>query len=71
MPWMSKDPIVTAAQIVTNLQSIVSRQANLSEGAGVVTVGQFNAGNRVNIIPQTASIAGTLNEPTRALVHER
>ena len=73
MPWMSKDPIVTAAQIVTNLQSVVSRQANLSEGAAVVTVGQFNAGNRVNIIPETASIAGTirtLNEPTRTQVHE-
>ena len=73
MPWMSKDPIVTAAQIVTNLQSMVSRQANFAEGAAVVTMGQFNAGNRVNIIPETASIAGTirtLNEPTRALVHE-
>ena len=56
-PWRSKDPIVTAAQIVTNLQSIVSRQVNLSEGAAVVTVGQFNAGNRTNIIPEEASIA--------------
>jgi amidohydrolase len=73
MPWLSKDPIVTAAQIVTNLQSVVSRQANLAEGAAVVTVGQFNAGNRVNIIPEEASIAGTirtLNEPTRNQVHE-
>jgi amidohydrolase len=73
MPWLSKDPIVTAAQIVTNLQSIVSRQANLSEGAAVVTVGQFNAGNRINIIPEEATIAGTirtLNEPTRSQVHE-
>jgi amidohydrolase len=72
MPWLSKDPIVTAAQIVTNLQSIVSRQANLSDGAAVVTVGQFNAGNRINIIPEDATLAGTirtLNEPTRTQVH--
>ena len=68
MPWLSKDPIVTAAQIVTNLQSVVSRQVNLSEGAAVVTVGQFNAGNRPNVIPETATIAGTirtLSEATR------
>jgi amidohydrolase len=73
MPWFSKDPIVTAAQIVTNLQSVVSRQADLSEGAAVVTVGQFNGGNRVNIIPETAAIAGTirtLTEPTRMRIHE-
>ncbi|MGH8676680.1 MAG: M20 metallopeptidase family protein, partial [Burkholderiales bacterium] len=73
MPWLSKDPIVTAAQIVTNLQSIVSRQADLSQGAAVVTVGQFNAGNRTNIIPEEATIAGTirtLTEATRSQVHE-
>ncbi len=73
MPWLSKDPIVTGAQIVTSLQSIVSRQANLSEGAAVVTVGQLNGGNRTNIIPEEASIAGTirtLNESTRNQMHE-
>ena len=72
-PWSAKDPIVTAAQIVTNLQSIVSRQADLSAGAAVVTVGQFNAGNRTNIIPEEATLSGTirtLNEPTRAQLHE-
>jgi metal-dependent amidase/aminoacylase/carboxypeptidase family protein len=64
-PWSTKDPIVTAAQIITNLQSIVSRQTNLSEGAAVISVGQFNAGNRINIIPEEASFSGTsrtLNE---------
>ena len=72
-PWASKDPIVTAAQIVTNLQSIVSRQADLSAGAAVVTVGQFNAGNRTNIIPDEATMSGTirtLNESTRTQIHE-
>ena len=73
MPWTSKDPIVTAAQIVTNLQSVVSRQVNLSQGAAVVTVGQFNSGNRGNIIPESATMTGTirtLNESSRAQVHE-
>ncbi|HEV8095563.1 MAG TPA: amidohydrolase, partial [Burkholderiales bacterium] len=73
MPWNAKDPIVAAAQIVTNLQSIVSRQADLSQGAAVVTVGQFNAGNRTNIIPEEATLSGTirtLTEPTRKQVHD-
>jgi len=73
MPWSAKDPIVTAAQIVTNLQSIVSRQADLSQGAAVVTVGQIAGGNRTNIIPEEATLAGTirtLNEPTRKQVHD-
>ena len=73
MPWQAKDPIVTAAQIVTNMQSIVSRQANLSEGAVVVSVGQIAGGNRNNIIPESVTLGGTirtLHEPTRQSVHE-
>ncbi len=72
-PWTAKDPIVTAAQIVTNLQSIVSRQADLTQGAAVITVGQFNSGNRGNIIPEEATMTGTirtLNESTRTQLHE-
>ncbi len=73
MPWSTKDPIVTAAQIVLALQTIVSRQADLSQGAAVVTVGQIAGGNRTNIIPEEAALSGTirtLNEPTRVQVHE-
>lgn len=72
-PWTARDPIVTAAQIVTNLQSIVSRQADLTQGAAVITVGQFNAGNRGNIIPEEAMMSGTirtLNESTRTKLQE-
>ncbi len=71
-PWATKDPIVTAAQIVNNMQSVVSRQVNLATGAAVLTVGQISGGNRFNIIPETATIAGTiraLDEPTRVLLH--
>lgn len=73
MPWTTRDPIVTAAQIVTLMQSIVSRQANLSSGAAVVTVGQLQGGNRENIIPEEATISGTirtLTEATRKQTHE-
>jgi amidohydrolase len=73
MPWSAKDPIVTAAQIVTGLQTIVSRQADLSQGAAVVTVGQIAGGNRTNIIPEEASLSGTirtLNEPMRVQIHQ-
>ena len=72
-PWEAKDPILTAAQIVTSLQSIVSRQTDLSQGAAVVTVAQFNAGNRTNIIPEEATFSGTirtLNEHTRKRIHD-
>jgi amidohydrolase len=73
LPWLTKDPIVTAAQMIVNLQSIVSRQVDLSEGAAAVTVALINSGNRPNIIPETASFSGTirtLNESTRSLIQE-
>jgi amidohydrolase len=72
-PWSAKDPIVTAAQIITGLQSVVSRQAELTAGAAVVTLGQIQGGNRGNIIPEQVTMGGTirtLNEPTRNRVHE-
>lgn len=72
-PWRSRDPVVTAAQIVTDLQSVVSRQTDLTERAAVVGVSQFNAGNRYNIIPEEATLIGvirTLSERTRVQVNE-
>jgi amidohydrolase len=72
-PWAGKDPIVVAAQLVTLMQSIVSRQTNLPTGAAVVTVGQISGGNRINVIPEDATLAGTirtLNDATRTHIHE-
>ena len=71
-PWAGKDLIVVAAQLVTLMQSIVSRQTKLSTGAAVVTVGQIYGGNRNNIIPKDATLAGTirtLTEATRTQIH--
>jgi amidohydrolase len=59
-PWSGVDPIVVGSQIVLGLQTIVSRKVNLTEEPAVVTVGTFHAGNRQNIIPDTAQMEGTV-----------
>jgi len=59
MPHRTIDPIVIASQIVTALQTIVSRTADPVE-ALVVSVTKFHAGDAYNIIPETAEIAGTV-----------
>ena len=59
-PWSSIDPIVVSAQIINNLQTIVSRNLNVTENAAVVTVGSIHGGNRSNIIPEQVVMEGTL-----------
>jgi amidohydrolase len=59
-PWAGIDPVVAGAQLVMNLQTIVSRRVNSVESPAVVTVGSFRAGNRHNIIPQEAELLGTV-----------
>lgn len=59
-PWAGVDPIAVATQIYTGLQMIVARQSNLPKAPVVITVGRFNAGIRENIIPEEATMAGTI-----------
>jgi amidohydrolase len=59
-PWSSVDPIVTSAEIINNLQTIVSRNLNVTENPGVVTIGAINGGNRTNIIPEQVEMLGTI-----------
>ena len=59
-PWNSVDPVVTAAQIILGLQTIVSRQVKLIDNAAVVTVGTLNAGVRYNVIPPDVEMSGTI-----------
>jgi amidohydrolase len=59
-PWSSIDPIVVSAQIINNLQAIVSRNLNITENAGIVTIGAINGGNRGNIIPEQVEMLGTV-----------
>ena len=59
-PWLAVDPVVTAAQIILGLQTIVSRQAQLTEDAVVLTVGMVHGGVRNNIIPEQVELTGTI-----------
>lgn len=73
-PWSSVDPIVTSAQIINNLQTIISRNVNITENAAVVTIGSINGGNRSNIIPEKVEMLGTvrtLSDSDEKLIFER
>jgi amidohydrolase len=59
-PWASIDPIVTSAQIINALQTIVSRNLDVTENPGVVTIGAINGGVRTNIIPEQVELIGTI-----------
>ena len=60
------DPIVTAAQMVMSLQTIVSREIKLIDDAAVVTVGAIHGGNRSNIIPREVELVGTIRTLDKA-----
>jgi amidohydrolase len=64
-PWSSVDPVVISAQIVNNLQTIVSRNLNVTENPGVVTIGAINGGVRSNIIPEKVEMLGTIRNFTK------
>jgi amidohydrolase len=73
-PWAGVDPIVVASQIVLGLQTIVSRQVDITAQPAIVTVGQFEGGVRNNIIPDTARLVGTIrtfDDRMQADIHER
>ncbi len=73
-PWMGVDPIVTSAQIVLGLQTIVSRTQDITREPAVVTVGIIKGGVRENIIPDKAELRGTIrtfDEGMRDDIHER
>jgi amidohydrolase len=73
-PWAGVDPIVVAAQIVLGLQTIVSRQINLTSEPAVVTIGGIDGGNRFNIIPDKVEMVGTVrtfDEGMREDIHRR
>ena len=59
-PWQGVDAIVTAAQIVNALQTIVSRQVDITELPAVVSIGAINGGVRHNIIAETVEMLGTI-----------
>ena len=73
-PWLGIDPIVTGAQVVNNLQTIVSRSLELTKAAAVVTVGSIHGGVRSNIIPEELEMLGTIrtfDPQMRETLHRR
>ena len=74
MPWFGVDPIVTSAQVILGLQTVVSRQTDLTKEPAVVTIGVIKGGLRENIIPDSVEMRGTIrafDEGMRDEIHER
>jgi amidohydrolase len=73
-PWAGIDPIVVAAQIVLGLQTIPSRQIDVTAAPAIVTVGAINGGVRYNIIPDSVVMVGTIrtfDAAVRRDIHQR
>ena len=73
-PWKSVDPIMISSQIINGIQTIISRNSELTKEGAVVSVGAIHAGIRFNIIPETAEMIGTirtLDEDMQNIIHER
>jgi len=59
-PWLAIDPVVIGTQIIEGLQTIVSRQSELTKNAVVISTTIFKAGVRENIIPEEVTLGGTI-----------
>ncbi|MBL7763994.1 MAG: amidohydrolase, partial [Chitinophagaceae bacterium] len=59
-PWRSIDPIVISAQIINGLQTVVSRQSDITKAPVIISVGKISAGVRFNIIPEESVMSGTI-----------
>jgi amidohydrolase len=73
-PWKGVDPIQISAQIIEGLQTIVSRQSELTKAPVVITVGKIQGGVRSNIIPEECVMDGTIRTLDNAMqkeVHEK
>ncbi len=73
-PWDGVDPIVVSAQVVLGLQTIISRQTDLTSTPTILSIGTIHGGTRYNIIPDFVEMEGTIRsyqEPIRRATHER
>ncbi|MGC3976716.1 MAG: amidohydrolase [Nitrospira sp.] len=72
MPWNTIDPIATSSLIISGLQTVVSRKANLTRSPAVITIGTIHGGEAGNVIPETVHMTGiirTYDESVREVVH--
>jgi amidohydrolase len=73
-PWKGIDPVVVSAQIINTVQTIVSRQTDLTKEPVIISFGKINGGVRENIIPESVEMAGTIrtfDPEMQRDVHER
>jgi amidohydrolase len=59
-PWQGVDPITVAAQIVIGLQTIASRQLDVTAAPSIISVGRIEGGIRNNVIPDEVELEGTI-----------
>ena len=74
LPWEGVDPIVVASQVILGLQTITSRQTEVTAAPAVVTIGSLHGGVRNNIIPDSVEMLGTIRAFDPAMqkdIHER
>lgn len=74
MPWNGVDPIVTAAQIIMGMQTIASRQVDVTKAPSIISIGRIEGGVRNNVIPEQVEFEGTIRtfDPAmREAIHER
>ncbi|MGE8642996.1 M20 family metallopeptidase [Acinetobacter vivianii] len=60
MPWLGRDPIYASAQMINNIQSLISRRTDLTQGMGVISIGNIQGGTAGNIIPDQVNMIGTI-----------
>jgi amidohydrolase len=60
LPWGGVDPVVVSSQIVMGLQTIISRQSDVTRAPAVVTIGVMRGGTRFNIVPDEVTMEGTI-----------
>ena len=63
VPHLTKDPVLTSAQIITNLQSIISRELDPLD-SGVVSISAIHGGQAANVIPSEVKVLGTIRSLT-------
>ena len=59
-PWLGIDPILVSSQIISGIQTIVSRNSELTKQAAVISIGSIHSGIRFNIIPESLQMIGTI-----------
>ncbi len=73
-PWTGVDPVVISAQIINGLQTIISRQTDITKNPAVISVTTVHGGVRTNILPEEITMTGTirtLDTATQRSIHEK